>query len=207
VPPPSAARTKRPYNSTRRSRQAAQTRADVLAAAIHLFSTQGWAGTTLGTIAEAAGVSVETIYNGLREAMDVAVVGDAEPVPFVERDEFLTLGEGTLDERIERGVAVATTIHERTSGVWQAMVEAACSDDEIDEWRRQLEVARRGDLGRSVEAILGRAVDDTLLALLWVLFSPDTYRKLVHDDGLSRAEFEALLADGTKRLARVESTR
>src|SRR5690554_2448277 len=98
MPTTSAARSKRPYNSTRRARQAAQTRADVLAAAMALFAEQGWAGTTLAAIADEAGVSVETIYNGfgskkalLREAFDVAVVGDAEPIPLAERPEFAAL--------------------------------------------------------------------------------------------------------------------
>ena len=36
--------------------------------------------------------------------------------------------------------------------------------------------------------------------MLWVLYSPETYRKLVVDDGLSRAEYEALLIDASRRL-------
>ena len=46
----------------------------------------------------------ETIYNGfgstkglLRAAMDAAVVGDTEPVPYGDRPEFLDLGKGMLD--------------------------------------------------------------------------------------------------------------
>ena len=69
---------KRSYNSSRRSLQAAQTRDEVIRAAMARFSATGWAGTTLAAIAEEAGVSVETIYNGfgskkglLRAAMDV----------------------------------------------------------------------------------------------------------------------------------------
>lgn len=51
----------------------------------------------------------------LRAAMDVAVV-DAEPVPFVERDEFHRLARGPLAERMEAGVTVVTAIHERSAG-------------------------------------------------------------------------------------------
>ena len=82
-------------------------------------------------MADAAGVSVETIYNGfgskkglLRAAMDSSVVGDTEPVPFVERPEFRALGEGTFDERVERAIALVAEIHRRSSGVWLAVVEA-----------------------------------------------------------------------------------
>src|SRR3954467_8410941 len=104
---------KRAYNSSRRSLQAAQSRDEVIRSAVARFSATGWAGTTLAAIAEEAGVSVETIYNGfgskkglLRAAMDVAVVGDTEPIPFVERPEFLDLGQGTLEERFARAATV-----------------------------------------------------------------------------------------------------
>lgn len=204
---PTTAR-KRSYDSTRRQQQAAQTRADVLRAATALFHEQGWAGTTLAAIAAAAGVSVETIYNGfgskkglLREAMGVAVVGDDEPVPLVDRPEFAALGEGTVDERIARGIALLTDIHVRSAGVWEAIVEAAQADPDVEAWRREMEALRRVDVGRSIEAILGRPADERLVTMLWLLFSPESYRKLVTDAGLTREEYEAFLIDATNRLA------
>src|SRR3954466_3490364 len=108
-PMPTKSPAKRSYNSSRRSLQAAQTRDEVMRAALARFSATGWAGTTLAAIAQEAGVSVETIYNGfgskkglLRGVMGGAVVGDTEPIPFAERPEFFDLGKGTLDERIAR---------------------------------------------------------------------------------------------------------
>lgn len=202
------AAAKRPYNSARRAQQAAQTRTDVMAAATRLFAEHGWAGTTLAAIADEAGVSVETIYNGfgskkglLRAAMDAAVVGDVEPIPLAERPEFAALGEGDLDERIARAVALHAGIQERSAGVWQAIVEASSSDEEVDAWRLELEAGRRVDTARGFEVVLGRRADDQLVTMLWALYSPETYRKLVDDEGMSRAEYEALLAEATKRLA------
>jgi AcrR family transcriptional regulator len=198
---------KRSYNSSRRTLQAAQTREEVLRAASRLFRNTGWAGTTLAAIAEEAGVSVETIYKGfgskkalLREAMDVAVVGDTDPIPFVERPEFASLAEGTIAERTARGIGVVTDIHERSAGIWQAIVEAASSDPEVDEWRRAGEAARRSDVHRSLELMLGGEVDDAVVTLLWVLYSPEIYRKLVVDEGLSRAAYEELLIDASRRI-------
>src|SRR4051794_13662370 len=122
----------RTYNSTRRSRQAAQTRAEILTAAIALFGENGWSGTTLAAIAARADVAVETIYAGfgskkglLRAALDVAVVGDADAVPFADRPEATRLGEGTLDERLAAAARVVTDINERTLPVWRALLEAA----------------------------------------------------------------------------------
>jgi AcrR family transcriptional regulator len=201
---------KRAYNSSRRSLQAAQTRDVVIRAAMARFSETGWAGTTLAAIAEAAGVSVETIYNGfgskkalLRAAMDAAVVGDTEPIPFAERPAFLELGRGTLDERVARGVAVVADTHARSAGVWLAIVEASSADDEVDAWRLELEKGRRIDTARSVQLVLDRPVDEQLVAMLWILYSPETYFKLVKDSGMSRKEYEALLIDASKRLAGV----
>ena len=145
---------KRSYNSSRRTLQAAQTREEVLRAAARLFQDSGWSGTTLAAIADEAGVSVETIYKGfgskkalLRQAMDVAVVGDAEPIPYVDRPEFAALGQGSRDERIAHGMAVVAEVHERSAGIWQAIVEAANADPEVDEWRLTMEAEpphRRG---------------------------------------------------------------
>src|SRR5829696_7801027 len=100
----------RPYRSTRRQQQAAQTRHDVLMAAMRLFNTTGWSGTTMAAIAAEAGVAVETIYSGfgskkqlLRLAMDVAVVGDAEPVPLADRPEWARMAQGSTEARLRAG--------------------------------------------------------------------------------------------------------
>jgi len=98
--------TRRSYHSPRRVLQAAQTRADVLRAATELFSERGWAATGVRDIARAAGVSVKTVHANFRTkgelltaAIDVAVVGDEEPVPLDQRPEFIALGLGTRQDR------------------------------------------------------------------------------------------------------------
>jgi hypothetical protein len=105
-----------------------------------------------------------------------------------------------LDERIARGVDVVTATHERSAGVWQAIVEAASADEEVDAWRRELEQGRRVDVGRSVALVVGAEPDDQLVTLLWVLYSPEAYLKLVHDAGFSREEYQAILVAASKRL-------
>ena len=54
----------RKYDSSRRRRQALHTREAILEVARQLFLGGGYAGTTIASIAEAADVSVETIYKG-----------------------------------------------------------------------------------------------------------------------------------------------
>ncbi len=199
---------RRKYNSTRRSLQAAQTRDDVLAAAIRLFSSAGWAGTTIAGIAADAGVAVETIYSGfgskkalLRAAMDVAVVGDADPIPFVEREEARRLGDGTIDERLQWGVTVVTNTHERSAGVWRAIVEASIADAEIDRWRVELDAGRRIEIERSFRVIFGEDLDAMTNDLLWVVLGPEVYLRLTGDLSLSREQYETYILTAIVRLA------
>src|SRR5690242_14632388 len=79
---------KRPYRSTRRSEQAAETRNRVLDAAADVFRERGYERASITAIAEAAGVADETVYghfknkrNLLGELMQRAVRGsDTRPV-------------------------------------------------------------------------------------------------------------------------------
>jgi AcrR family transcriptional regulator len=203
----SEAPTKRRYNSSRRSMQAAQTKADILEAAQAAFAETGWAGTTLGALAERAGVAVETIYSTfgskkalLRAAHDVAIVGDAEPVPLVERDVFQQLGVGTRTQRIAKGTALAVDIHERSAGIWQAVLEASASDPEIDAWRREADAGRRVDLAKSLEKVFDRPIKGAELEVLWVLYSAEAYLRLTVDAAMSRRAYEAALTSATLRI-------
>lgn len=205
---------RRRYNSSRRALQAAQTRRDVLEAAIELFSTSGWSSTTLAAIAAKAGVAVETVYSGfgskkalLRAAMEVAVVGDTEPVPLAQREEFQRLSRGPTKERLGAAVALATEINVRTAGIWRAIVEAATADEELEAWRLELDRNRRVDLKRGLEQVLGRSVEGPILEIIWALTGPDVYRKLVIDAGMTQKTYEECLAEAITRLTGLSRSR
>jgi AcrR family transcriptional regulator len=203
---PAAAETRR-YRSTRRQKQAAHTRADVLAAAVRMFVAHGWAGSTITAIAKEADVAVETVYSGfgskkglLRAAMDVAVVGDAEPIPFADRPEAAAMGEGDLSSRLAAGARVTAAVHERSVGVWQAIQQAAGGDPDIEGWRSELEARRRLEVGRSLEMITGHTVDDTTADLAWVILGPEAYLSLTRDRDLDRTSYQACITDALRRL-------
>jgi AcrR family transcriptional regulator len=84
---------RRRYDASGRQQQARRNRLSVLNAARRQLLEQGYASTTIGAIAAEAGVSVETVYKAfgnkaglLKAVFDVAIVGDDEPVPMLERD-------------------------------------------------------------------------------------------------------------------------
>ena len=56
-------------------------------------------------------------------------------------------------------------------------------------------------MGRAVERMLGRPIDDELLTALWLLLGPEVYVKLVDDAGWSRPAYEAFMAATMRRLA------
>lgn len=64
----------------------------MLQAARRLFLEHGYAATTMPAIAAAAGVSVQSVYKAfgnkaalLKTVFDVAIAGDDEPVPMLQR--------------------------------------------------------------------------------------------------------------------------
>lgn len=84
----------RVYDSSRRKAQARQTRRAIVDAARELFLELGYAGTTITAVARSAGVSAETVYKAFRNkpglvkaVFDVAIVGDDEPIPMLQRDQ------------------------------------------------------------------------------------------------------------------------
>ena len=84
---------KRAYDASRRQEQARANRAAMLAAGRSLFLEHGYAPTTMKMVAAEAGVSTQSVYQvfgnkpGLVKALvDVAIVGDDQPVPMMERE-------------------------------------------------------------------------------------------------------------------------
>jgi AcrR family transcriptional regulator len=200
---------RRPGDSSRRTRQAEQTRSEVLAAAVTLFATTGWAGTTLAAIAAEAGVAVETIYSGfaskkalLLAAMDVAIVGDTRPVPLYEREEAQLIRTlETPHDRLRQAIAVAGhAFGGPVAGVWRAMLEAAGRDPEIARWCGIHEQRRRETTTEVIELALERPVDPRILDGIWAAGSLEVYQKLTAEQGWTNQEWQDWFVDLVERL-------
>lgn len=86
---------KRNYASPLRDAQTVQTRRRIVEAAVREFTLVGYAKTSMGGIATAAGVARETVYHliggkpaVLKACYDAAVVGDDAEVPVAGREEY-----------------------------------------------------------------------------------------------------------------------
>lgn len=187
---------KRRYSSRRRQAQAAQTRTDILQAAVRVFAENGWSGSTLNQIAAEADVAVETIYSGfgskkalLRQAVDVAVVGDTEEIPLADRPDYQRMGAGSRAERIDAGIRMLSAIHARSARICAAMRDAATGDTEAAQWVTEFDDRRHLEVRRAMALTFERELEGPLLDLLWAYLGPEFYLKLVHDRGWSEETY------------------
>jgi AcrR family transcriptional regulator len=196
-----------PVKSSRRRRNAAATRARVLAAAEALFVRDGYASTTITAIAEQADVAVQTVYavfgnkrTVLTELLAWRVVGDEAPTPLRDRAEWREMEQEPDPHRqLMLLASIATGIGTRMAGLYGVLAGAAGSDPEIAElfrlqqqqrWQDQRRVARslarRGALRPGLSP--ARATD-----ILWALANPHTYRSLIGDRRWPTEDYERLL--------------
>ncbi|WP_114723599.1 TetR/AcrR family transcriptional regulator [Rhodococcus sp. AG1013] len=204
-----SART-RQYDSTLRRRQAEETRRRILDAATALFSDRGWSA-GMRDIASAAGVSFETVYANfgskpglLNQVLDVAVVGDDQPVALIDRPEFAALAHGTHRERAAAAASLVTGINGRTMGLMRALREASAVAPALasrleDERRRQrMTVQVAGAL------MTGRDLSSTESDGLWAVITVEVYELLTGGAGWSPGQYEDWLAGAITRLLALE---
>ena len=97
-------------------------------------------------------------------------------------------------------VEVQADIHERAGGVWQAILAAASSDEEVARWREELEAGRKLETHRALAMIYEREIDPHVVDVVWALFSAEVYALLTRDSGWSRADYEAWVFNATERV-------
>lgn len=194
---PEPVKPRRRYDSTRRQEQARATRRAVLDAARRLFLEHGYAATTVGSIAAEAGVSVETVYKtfgnkpGLVKALfDVAIAGDDEAIPLVERDRIQRMRAQSDPHRMFAmyGEHLAETAS-RSVPVQLLVRTAAATDTAAAEvWRQMLDERLHGmtmfatDLHRRGLLRPDLSVDEAR-DILWTAISPEIYELLVLERG------------------------
>jgi AcrR family transcriptional regulator len=185
-----------------RVRQAAETRQTVLSAATRLFTKRGWAGTTLAAVAAEAGTAVETVYSAfgsksglLIAAIDVAIVGDDDQVPLVERPEFGSLGVGERSERLTAAARIITRALVHAVPLMGALQEASASDEASKVRWEAYEEDRRIVISGGLELILGKQPSGFLVDSIWALASPEVFAKLTQDRSWPVDRYEQWLVE------------
>jgi len=198
---------RRRYRSPLREAQAGQTRMAILSAATRLFADNGWTGTGMRDVARAARVSVETVYSNfgskgalLREALDVAVVGDDEPVPLSDRPEFRALAEGDARARAEATGRLLAVMHRRTAALYRVLQHAATADAEMAELMRTNQASERAQVREGVRAVSRRAVTETEVDAMFAVLSNDVFLLLTETTGWSDDQYASWVATTVARL-------
>jgi AcrR family transcriptional regulator len=200
---------------TRRSERAQATRRRVVGAASRLFVERGYRATTIESIAEAADVSVETIYKRfgnkaglLKAARELAVASAPEQhaffsFPSVPIDAAIRAASDPAD-RLRTLAEQSSLRMERLAPFHRMLRNAGTGDPELAEFVANDHALRRESQRANIQFIaeghpLRLGLDeaaDTYSALA----NPDVYLLLIDRFGWTAEDYRAWLADSVTRL-------
>ena len=205
---------RRQYRSPLRQAQAGRGRARIVAAAAQAFRAHGYAGTTVAAVAEAAGVSVAAVELAfptkpdlLKAAIDVAIAGDDEPVPVLERPWAASArGVPHATAFLAAVAAILVAAAERSDALVLSALEGARSDDRLVPLAEQLHARRAVTAAWIVDGLTDktplRAGLDRAQAIdiVWLFMDPAVYDRLTSARHWSPDRFGRFFADGLLRL-------
>jgi len=195
---------KRPYHAPQRAAAAARTREAVVAAAKDAFERLGWSGTTMGGIADQAGVSVKTVealYRTkaelLKQVIDYAIAGDLRPIPVLGRESVEAM-QAAPDAATMLALHAhhARAISARAALVlWVAEQAAPAHQDVAKLWAQNNDNRRTGARWTATTLLAKPGLPPHISQryaeeVFWIAIDPATYRSLTLGRGLSPASFE-----------------
>jgi AcrR family transcriptional regulator len=201
--------SKRPYTSALRAQGARQTTGLILSAARDLFVAQGYTGTTIEQIADRAGVSRPTVFANagskrelLKQLRDLALAGDEEPVPVIQRSWYQeALTEPDPERSVRLHARNMARIYQRYADLDDVIHQAAGSEPELREFWSTAESQRRTGARTFIDALMGKGPlrqgldKDAATDVLWTVAAADPYRRLVTESGWTAQQYERWLAD------------
>ncbi|MEO8425221.1 MAG: helix-turn-helix domain-containing protein [Actinomycetota bacterium] len=199
---------KRRYDSSRRQRQAVRTREAILETARRLFLGRGYAGTTIASIAEAADVSVETIYKafggkpGLVRAISEKVLEGVGPIPAEQRSDEMRTHETDPYSVMERWGMFTTEVAPLAAPIALLIRTAAATDPEMAGLLEELDQARLVRMEHNARQLLERGDFREGVTLehardvLWAYSSPELYGMLVLRQRWPLEQYGQFVADG-----------
>jgi AcrR family transcriptional regulator len=199
---------KRRYYAPQRAAAAARTREGIVRCAKEQFEQRGWAGTTMRSVADAAGVSLKTIEAQFRTkatllqlAVDYAIRGDLDPQPMTQRRRVAEMGAAADAETMLRlHAAHLRTVNERSARIaWAVEHAAAAGDPAVTPLWSRMNANRSFAVRWATETLLAKPGRRRGLrrrrveAIFWIALDWGTYRTLTEHAGLSPDEFQRWL--------------
>jgi AcrR family transcriptional regulator len=164
----------------------------------------------MAEIAQAGGVSLETVYASvgtkpalMRHLVEIALSGEDEPVPALERASTQEIrAEPDPRRKLVMFAGVVRRLNERVAPLWVVVKEAAAGDPELKTLADEFDRRRVGHMHvfvtEALEATgalrpglsMERAAD-----VLWAMTSAEFFVLLVRDRGWDPDYFEQWLAE------------
>jgi AcrR family transcriptional regulator len=208
---PKAIKNRRGYNSPRRAEQAAATRRAILEAAQRLFEEQGYAATSMASIAKEAGVALKTVYlafetkSGLLRALwHLRLRGDEDPSPVGERDWYReVLEEQDPARQLKLNARNGRRAKARLGALMEVIRGGARVDPDVGELWSNIQAQFLDNQRAIVQSLharkaLARGLSVERAAdILWALNHPALYQLLVNERGWTPEQHEKWVADST----------
>jgi AcrR family transcriptional regulator len=197
---------KRRYDGSMRRVRAEQLGRALVTTAREQFLANGYAATSVASVARACGVSVESVYRRFpgKAALILAVVEQAlageGPVPAEARSDELPSGD--LDTLLRGWGRLSAEVAPRVAPLLLVVKAAAASDRELDDVVEELDRDRRlrmTDNARRLDAaghLPANLSVEQAADLLWTYSSPEVYDLLVHRSGWSVERYQQFIVDG-----------
>lgn len=202
-----AVKGSRRYDSTRRARQAAETRDAVIAAARRRFLSAGYAGTTIAAVARDADVSVETVYKtfggkaGLVRAIWERALAGRGPVPAPVRSDAMSAAEPDAVTMLREWGRLTAEVGAEVAPVLLLIRAAAATDPAMTELLTEADDQRLKRMRHNAQRLLATGGVRPGLSLaqatdiLWTFSSTEMYELLVVRRGWSAPRYGRLIGE------------
>ncbi|MGP3972629.1 TetR/AcrR family transcriptional regulator [Streptomyces sp. 8N114] len=193
----------------KRGGKALETRRRIIEAAGALFVEQGYGATKLQEIAGRAGVAVQTIYfvfrnkpSLLKELVDVAIAGDDEPVPTMDRPWFAEVTSApTAESALTALVAGTRRTLERVAAITEMVRAAAATNPEIRELWPDKADPRYTVISTAAKSLTAKPgarpalSTDEAADIIYAVLSPELFLVLTRDRAWPPAKWEQWVYD------------
>jgi AcrR family transcriptional regulator len=198
---------KRAYDSRRRREEARRTRIAVLDTAQKLFLSDGYSETTIASIAQAADVSVETIYKtfggkrGLVTAIWNRGLEGSGPIPAERRSDEMQALEADPRKVIENWGNLSAEVLPRAAPILLLLRTAAATDSEMATLLQEVDQARLTRMERNARRLYdhGDLRENVTLEqardIMWTYSSPELYELLVLRRGWALEHYGRFIAE------------